>query len=111
MTYETYGNRGTPPADHNNTGEAAASGVHTPNGVAKRPSNAITEIRRFLERHELRSYCDACLARRFDVPVDEARTITRMLSTGTGFVRQNRTCAACTQMAVTTSVGITLWPA
>jgi len=82
MTYETYGYRRTAP-----------------------------EIRRFLEHHELSSYCDACLARRFDVAIDEVRTITRALTTGTGFVRQNRPCAACSQIAVTTSVGIKLRPA
>lgn len=98
MTYETYGNSGTPPAGNTDTsGEAAASVVRA--------------IRRFLEHHELRSYCDACLARRFDVTVDEARAIARTLSNGTGFVRQNRSCAACTGIAVTTSVGIRLRPA
>src|SRR5689334_8222831 len=99
MTYETYGTSGTAPAGSSNTSGGNTSG------------EAAAEIRRLLEYHELRSYCDACHARRFDVAVDEVREITRTLSNRTGFVRQNRRCAACTQIAVTTSVGIRLRPA
>ena len=95
MTYERYGSKGLAPA-------------RNAVGGAERLSKTIAEIRRFLEYHALRSYCDACLARRFDVTVEEVRTLTRTLSAGAGFVRRNRPCTACMQIAVTTSVGIRL---
>jgi|SRR5690349_9528986 len=56
-------------------------------------------IRRLLERHP---YCDACLALRMEISLDEARAVAVALVTVSNFIRKHRTCETCTRTVETT---------
>lgn len=69
---------------------------------------AASDIRRFLQTHELRAYCDECLALRFEVSLEDVQVVALFLADGPGFVRQRRKCGACSRIVETTSVGVRL---
>ena len=72
--------------------------------------NVASDIRRLIEDQTPNSYCDACLALRFGVSLEDARAVALMLADGPGFIRRNRNCETCTRKIETTSVAVRLRP-
>jgi hypothetical protein len=63
-------------------------------------------IRQFLEHQQAEAYCDACLALRFEVSLDEARRIVLMLADGPDFMRQHRKCDGCSRTVDATELRV-----
>jgi hypothetical protein len=70
-----------------------------------RRQTVASDIRRFLEQQRPAAFCDACLALRFDVSLEDARAVARMLADGPGFVRRERNCDTCMRKVDATSRG------
>ena len=77
--------------------------------ASPRRRNVASDICRLLrEDHHPRSYCDACLALRFGVSLEQARAAAIAITDGSGFVRQLSTCDTCTRTVEVTSMGVRL---
>jgi len=63
--------------------------------------NVASDIRRLLE-DQAASYCDACLALRFGISLEDAHAIALMLADAPGFVRRQGKCETCTRTVETT---------
>jgi hypothetical protein len=67
--------------------------------------NVTSDVRRFLEDAAPCSYCNACLALRFETSLDEAKAIATTLNGSPGFVREDARCDACGRTTDVISVG------
>lgn len=66
----------------------------------------ISDLCRLLEVDHPLSYCDACLALRLEISLEEARAVAVALTERPGFIRHQRECDTCSRTVELTSVGV-----